>query len=484
MKRKLFKQHLVFLLLCALLLCGCGEEASSVKNSSDSNVRETKAVKGPSSDALVENASKLLENAASEVERAGTEYSDAASENMSSQDGNSFHDAFARGDVENNGSYFVRVGNEVYIRLIEPKCLRDGATFGEFLTGEDQAVSCILAVYDTTDNDWDELFSVTGTGKLFACPGGFYLGNREGDDYSACHTDFIDIETGQQSMYCMGTPLGISESGEILAVQQLEGQFMNIRLFRDGMQIASLGNESSYYYYCGFAGEYLIAMHTDANEEYTLVSVDGQGKETQLGKIPPLDVEGLFFYPEPGQYLEGEHGEFYLGLGYYEGTGHFLSKWQALTATPGEPGSLAVAAAVDAYEEEYTEEPRMAIDKSGEMYYAAHVPGDLYTIYSESGTDLAFWNGSDREQILIKDFIPPISTQQGGQWSIVQDLAALWDVAFIISADVTEDEEYSIGWRTGYRMDRWHIQAIPIGPGSLDASGTPKEIHDLVNLDV
>lgn len=98
-------------------------------------------------------------------------------------------------------------------------------------------------------------------GKLYVCPQGFYIAETDPDNYGNDYTNLYDPKTG----------------------------------------------------------ETLIVMLSDANEEYTLCSVDEEGNVTELGKIGDAERG----YAEPRQ-LIFDDGDIYVVLGYFEGTGHFL----------------------------------------------------------------------------------------------------------------------------------------------------------------
>lgn len=389
-------------------------------------------------------------------------------------DDGSFAAAFKEGRVYNNGHYFVRIGDKVYFRNISPDSMDKGATFGEFLHTEFYTMPCPLISYDVNTCKWEEIGTVAGNGELYACPKGFYIAETVPEMFDASCTNLYDPVTKETSLYCKGLPLGVSENGEILAVEEYGGQNMNTVLYRDGKETARLGGENIYHEYVGFAGETLITMLHTANDEYILCSVDEIGDVTELGMIGNADRG----YGEPKQFRFLD-GYVYLCLGYYEGTGHFLSHWDVVKAKPGARDSLKIAINGDDVPSEYEGEgpdpdvPIFFFDTGGAIDTSKHVPYELYMGDGDKENDLCYYDDIFEERLLVKDFIDRSDYEK---CSIIQDMESIAETAFVIYADAEADSEYDIGWRTGYRMTGWHICAIPFDPDHLDDNGQAKDI--------
>ena len=218
----------------------------------------------------------------------------------------------------------------------------------------------------------------------------------------------------------------------------------------------------------------MIAMLHTANEEYILCSVDETGNITELGLIGNSDNG----YGEPKQFKFVD-GYVYLSLGYYEGTGHFLSRWEVVKAKPGVSGSLEVAINGDDEPSTYEGEgpdpdvPIFFFDTGGAIDCSEHVPYDVYMGDGDKENDLLYYDDIFEECLLVKDFIDRSDYEK---CSIIQDMESITETAFIIYADAEADSEYDIGWRTGYRMTGWHICAIPFDSDHLDINGLAKDI--------
>ncbi|WP_197029470.1 hypothetical protein [Butyrivibrio sp. AE3004] len=477
-----------------LLLAGCVQtqsvesdsktEQEAVKESTDIGEAEDNI----NSDASEENKDEEVSEGISDSsnEDISEELSDSSNENISdssaeeteettpSSSAFDFAGAFAEGQVYNNGGYFVKIRDKVYFRNIVPESMEKGATFGEFLNTEFYTMNCPIISYDVNTCDYEEIGTVAGTGELYACPEGFYIGETVPDMFDASCTNLYDPVTKEKSYFCSGLPRGVSESGKILAVDDSGGGVILTVLYKNGKECARIGGENIYYDYAGFAGETLITVLHNANEEYILCSVDESGEITELGMIGNSD-HGYGVIKQ----FEYHNGYVYLCLGYYEGTGHFLSRWEVVKAKPGEKGSLEIAINGDDVPSTYEGEgpdPDVQIfyfDKDDTINCSEHVPYKLYMGTGDSGNDLLYYNDLFEECPLVKNFIDSSDYEK---CSIIQDMESIDKTAFIIYADAEADSEYDLGWRTGYRMTGWHICAIPFAPDHLDEQGLAKEI--------
>ena len=455
-----------------LLMTGC----SGTTNNSDpaGNLSDSKETAQEKDDSKIEESGKneeandtkdeLLEETENESEGFGIDLT-------------SFAEAFEKGTVE-NGSYFVRLGNKVYFRKISRDSMNAGAEFGRFLNTEFTPTKCSLICFDLDTGKYEEVGEITGVGELYACPEGFYVGELDPDSLDSYCTDFYDPATGKTDFYCDGIPSGVSKSGKLLAVEQQGGTYFSMALIKDGKEIVSLGDENNYYSYCGFAGEDLILIQrkgwNEANEEWVVCSVTENGEVTQLGSMGTYD-EG---YPEL-QEMRFVNGTIYLTFGYFEGTGHFLSHWTTFKAVSGMSGSLEeVTEGRDDYngsDEEGPEEvvPKLCFDTGDEIFYSPHRPYDAYMGVGDNSDNMYYYDDIYDECVLLRDFI---KNDYSEKCQIIQDITSYPEYVFVIYADAQEDDEYSIGWRTGYKMTGWHICAIPFGYGKYDEKSAAEGI--------
>ncbi len=449
-------------LMCVLLMAGCADRSDD-PDQADKTAEVTETVQEQDGPGQEEPEKEEPEDSEPDKEEKTGETENEGE--GAGADADSFAEAFEKGMVE-NGSYFVRLANKVYFRKISPESMDAGAQFGGFLHTEFTPTKCPLICYDLDTGKYEEVGDITGVGRLYACPEGFYIGEMNPNSLDSYCTDLYDPATGESDFYCKGTPLGVSESGKLLAVEQYGGQNILTAIIKDGKETASLGGENIYYQYCGFAGETLIALLQTADEEYIVCSVEEDGEITQLGSTGGYD-EG---YPQIEE-LKYVNGNIYLILGYYEGTGHFLSHWTTYKAIPGKSGSVEEVTEgreeADGPDEEGPENevPKICFDTGDAIFYSPHRPYEAYMGTGDNSNNMYYYDDIYEECLLLKDFI---KNDYGEECQIIQDIKSYPEAVFVIYADAKQDEEYSIGWRTGYRMTGLHICAVPLDFGSYD----------------
>ncbi|MBO4267513.1 MAG: hypothetical protein J5910_10045 [Lachnospiraceae bacterium] len=449
------KSAVLFCVMSVMILAGC---------------KDTSTPPAPDTQEVKEEIKQEAEEETPEIDKnEGPVESTQEEPEASSEAAGSFKDDFENGIVK-NGSYFVRIGNKVYFRKISQDSMDAGAQFGQFINTESTPTKCPLICYDLDTGKYEEVGEITGVGKLYACPEGFYIGKKDRDNYDKSTTDLYDMATGESTFYCAGTPLGISAGGQILAVDRMVGQTIHTVLIKNGEEIADLGGENIYYEYCGFAGETLIALLHTADDEFIVCSVDENGDVTQLGQVGA----GKPSYPELEEFVMSG-GDLYLTFGYYEGTGHFLFDYETVKGVPGKEGSLTKADVFDDDNEEYPENtvPKLCFEPEGVAFYSDHRTYEVYMGTGDNSNDLCYYDDIYEECVLVKDFV---KKDYGEKCQVVQDITTFPETVFVIYADAQEDDEYSIGWRTGYKMTGWHICAIPFGLGQYDEDSAAKGI--------
>ncbi|MBR1470708.1 MAG: hypothetical protein IJ600_03595 [Lachnospiraceae bacterium] len=386
-----------------------------------------------------------------------------------------FAEAFAKGEVENNGGYFVRIGDKVYYRVYGERGLHRTALFGDFLSGDVAEAASEIKSYDLQTGKVESVGTVYGSGGLYAGVDGFFLSDGEWKETSL----FILGET-EQAVYCEGALQGVSADGQGQLFMRITEDFdIEYVLYRAGKEVSVLGKESEdALYFCGFAGNDAIGVRRKSDDpEWTLFSLDPDGVETELGKMLP-DTEDPYFsslMPEPEQLLCDEKGA-YLTFGYYDGTGHFLQCWQAVSVQPGVSGSLQELDKGGAGESDSV--PKMFLTAPGEVEFAENVAGEVGLSEGYYG-DLVYFDSPYGATLLKKDMLPEEEAKGEVSWeNFLLDAVAFDDTAFLITAYGTRNELQDIGWREAYDLVYMEFSAIPFGEGHLE-DGMPKETVSL-----
>ena len=391
-----------------------------------------------------------------------------------------FAEAFAQGKVENNGGYFVRVGDQVYYRVYDERGLHRNALFGEFLSGDVPTAPSTLVAYDLKSGETETVTTMYGDGKLYAGVDGFFLANSETNE-----TYLYPVDGSEWNLYCKGTPRGVSADGRSLLVTQYPlgpGYKNGDVLYRDGQEIAEVSlDKLDFEGFCGFAGEDAIMYCRETEDaDWKILSIDKDGKQTDLGVIDLSDADEWIknLYPEPEQILYDEEGV-YLTFGYYDGTGHMLADWVMLSAKPGVADSvemLEVASRADDVDVDTV--PKMLLTGPGEIETYKYVGGEVELSEGYYG-DLVYYDSPFGAMILKEDYLPQEEAEgetDGKQFLL--DAQVFDDTAFLITAYGTHNEQNDIGWRWSYDLVYMEYYSIPFDAAHLE-NGIPKEMNSL-----
>ena len=405
---------------------------------------------------------------------------------VSEEDG-IFAEAFAKGLVENNGGYFVRVGDKVYYRVYSETGLHRTALFGSFIDGDIPTAPSTLMSYDLKTGKQEELGTVYGSGKLYAYTNGFFLGNSDTNE-----TYRISADGSQQTLYCNGTPNGVSADGRILEAGQYNWDISSGTadhkevLVRDGREVAQIVDESSLFF-CGFAGNDAIFVHSADKEnlnsvgtEWILTSADESGKQTELGAIDVSEEDEWIssLVPEPEQILSDEEGA-YLTFGFYDGSGHMLSAWAALSAKPGEADSVEMLdTGKRSVDVDVDQVPKMLLTGPGEVEFFSVTGGEVGLSEGYYG-DLVYYDSPFGATMLKEDFIPRDEAEGSADWSsFLLDAVAFDNTAFLITAYGERNAQQDIGWRMAYDLIYLEYYNIPFDAAHLE-NGVPKEMNSM-----
>ena len=392
-----------------------------------------------------------------------------------------FSSEFINLQVENNGDYFVRVGNKVYFRDLSPMALDSAAMFGEFLGYENHNAASKLYCYDLAKEDCTELCEVNGSGKLFASVFGFFLGTAE--DYS---TLLVNPVTGEEIKYCDGKPIAVSPDGQFLAVRYVpdrDNYDPHYRVIYNGRELCDVSsNENGILEFYGFCGDFLIGCFKEDNYFY-LAAMSPEGEITEMGEISnPIGEPYNTPYPELIQF-EQEKDNAYILLGYFEGTGHFLSSWLAVKCDPFLEGSLSTISTpydVSTPEDLVDSLPWLLVEGEGEAVVYPGLHDEIYL--SEVGYGDLIYRDSPFSAVKLWENYFYRHDGEGGpnEWKDFIQASAVFDnKAFIMRMRGFRVEEADVGWRSCWGPFDMTVEVIPFAGKDLNEYGLPKEKNTL-----
>ena len=363
-----------------------------------------------------------------------------------------------RPEVENNGGFFVRVGDRVWFRYYGEDAMDEPQLWGEFLSAwPSHGGASTLCFYDITGDAIMEAVPDDGFGRLWYGLDAFYLTRVSGTGARTVYR--LSPETGETRELCPGEAAGMSENGRYLAVRSERGGLLVYEGEEEKSGVEAADGQYLEYAALTADGSLLYCLHDAAGGSHSLRQLTAEGGSLVLGELPAGDF-GLYA-PELEQCLL-HGGAAYFVFGWYEGTGHFLARDACLRAEPGKANSLTeldVGESVEAEGDGEPPLPRLYVRPEGEVAAAAHAPGEL--ALSAEG-DLLRYDGAAKAQVQLRGLL------RGGddEDEVLQCAETISGAVYLIVADVHRAEEADIGWRLAYAPDIFYYLRSPLGTDS------------------
>ena len=389
-----------------------------------------------------------------------------------------FREAFINGEIENNGAYFVRVGDRVYFRLYGSGSL-DPVTVGtDVLSYGTPAGGSRIMYYDTVTHEVVEAFKDDGFGKIYVASDGFWLcrNDARGDEAPDTVLYWVSEDGSETKDHCLGMPVGVSEDGAYVAFLPYD-EYGSIEVLSGDADLSMVSPEyGEILTYVGIADDQLIFL-CRSNEDYAtsrhdLYSMDVVTKElTLLGKIPYEEnsfIQDAFLTPER---FEAREADVYLLAAQYEGSGHFLQDYIAVHAVAGQENSLNLIA----YEEATGDKlPGMTVTDGGARLEPAqpHTAGLSNDVWGS----LDFYDSGYSAIKLVPDYISDFT--EGSMFrTALQTAEVVGDDVFAIRSLHERSPEDDIGWREAFRLDQLYYERFSWK--NLDEDGTTGDLSAL-----
>ena len=383
-----------------------------------------------------------------------------------------FGSEFSSAEVEGNGGYFIRLGRNVYYRVIAEEAMPQSALFAEYLNYEDASVPSTIAVYDLDANEFHDVMQVNAYGKMYACTEGLLSADGNGNIM------LYDPQAVTSRNYCGGdTIIDVSDDGKLVAVAEHDDNWnISYSVYNEGDKLYTIDGMTDVY---GFAGDELVTMRiVEETNAYELLSYSLSGDETLMGTfIKPAELYDAWTIPELIEF-EPVEDELYITFGYYEGTGHFLSAWEAYCMQAGVEGSLKdVIVTNENNMMKEPGEPKMFFDPDGEIYFYDVKKGTLGLSDGYSG-DLVYYDSPFSAQVIDRY---TVNDYQDTEWLNDVPVAVVLDkTAFYITTTGNHIREDDIGWRYAYAPMDYCYYAIPFGEDAeRNSSGEPVDRYQM-----
>ena len=390
-------------------------------------------------------------------------------------------------ETENNGGYFVGLGDCVYFRTYGDGIRQENIAEGAFLTGDPVGFGQEGRVfrYDLRTGEIAEAFADGGTGPLWYLDGKFY-------------TQVLDPDTGHQEIFrCFPDGSGreqmtfggydrilcASESGSRLCIFQEDDSRW---LVCDGTfypETFEPGEDRTFVYFC-FAGETPVyAAYSIPDDEISVMQRgDEWGEEIRLGTLPESG-EGAPGMPEVVQHFyDGEN--LYLGLAWYNGPEIDLDDYMVVRVTPGVEDSLVIceSGVPDGYDGPLENMPRFFLNYADEVLFSAHDPDGEAALSEGAYGDLMYFDSPFSVMPLIPDYIPedPFGQDENGTVRILQDAEYAGGSVWTITAEASRSET---GWETSlprFDLEDLYWSRIPVDGIPMTGAGDEFEEEALL----
>ena len=348
-------------------------------------------------------------------------------------------------EVENNGGYYVRVGDTIYFRRYGKDATVPTAVFGQFTATWNVVGESELVAYDPATGELTALYTESGFGPLWYGDGGFYLSERLG---GTPVTVWYAADGSGAKELCPGEVLGMTDGG-LLAVEGGETDAAYV-FYRHGEQVGvcrtELGME-----FAGLTEDGLFMLSSDYDYDaetatHTLWQITPAGALLRLGDLTD-DESTLLCVVRPDRFLAHD-GKVVVGLGYYSGTGMFLDFAMFAEATVGQAESLRLLEPEG--DGTADDEPLYPVlNDDGTLGYVPALPHALRIGLGEMGA-LELWEDG-AWQLLSEHFAP----ERNGGWgmsNVVQHMDYVDGAAYVTVASVFASPADNIGWRDASQL--------------------------------
>ena len=353
-------------------------------------------------------------------------------------------------EVRSNGGYFVGVGDKIWFRHYLDESYASTVLFGGF-TDTESAGESDLWYYDTKgDALVDALPDYGGVGGLWYSGDGFFVRRHNSDGTGLYHLG-LDGKLRYWGEYDV---CGASDDTRYVAVKGWTDNGCKCGIIKDAKEEIPLALDSHYVNFIGFAGADTL-WHVGES----IFSADSDtGELIKLGDLPAPEYD--IYSAEIGEpVVDGD--TFYVILGWYAGTGHFLQDYALITGTVGEEESLRE---IDLGEGGYYERPYLDYNAGTKTLSVVEKYDGLVELSEVSDGDLILWTDAENSVTIAEDFIPETPYEDGGY--IIQCAERIGDAVYMTVAGAVRRQEEDIGWRPAYSLTHMAYLRIPVREGA------------------
>jgi len=384
-----------------------------------------------------------------------------------------------RPNVDNNGGFFVRVGEKIWFRQYADGAIDEPQLWGNFLNvPPSHKIESTLCFYDEEGDAIIEEMGDDGFGPLWFGTDGFFL-NRADEDSGLSTVYFRPVDGGKAQDLREGEVAGVSDNGRFVAIESKDSPgFSGLYIYEGTKELYRIVPSDSEYYEFGALtneGDLVYGGYDYDSELYTVRYLPKGGHvSTILGTLP--DPELAMSSAQLSQcLLDGD--DVYFVFAWYEGTGNMLAETMCARAVLNKDNSMSVMEHETLSDEsEYDLPlPKLLLEGPGEVEAFDVLPGDIGLSMINFG-DLIWYDSPYSAICLIPEFIEQNPFDYGDK--IVQTMCSIGDSAYLIVAGSSPAPEYDIGWRMAYSPGDLYYLRVPLQENSWVETLVGKEWGD------
>lgn len=349
---------------------------------------------------------------------------------------------FANGEVENNGSYLVRVGNRVYFRVYDTRAVDRTRLGTDFLVEDNDLYESEIRYYDLDTGKVGVLGKVNGRGKMYATEYGMLIAG-------GVHTaDLLKPDGTVETDYYNGNPIGVSDDGSYIALELESGfdlTYQPIVMMKDDQELCRLaGDEDLYATFSGFVGNSMVGTVYN-NGSCSCVAATADGENIYIGDIS--SYQGEFYELSPEEYDFISDGEDFVVLyGYYDGGTYSLQASKCFCGCIEENSLVCDETIEDIYER------HLYIDEFGNIQTGIHAPNEVGLSERWQG-DLVYYTDSENYDTVCENCILwPEEDYAFAMYNFFQTGYKVGDKVFTIKAEAGRNKYANYSSTLAYNL--------------------------------
>ncbi|MCR5102761.1 MAG: hypothetical protein K6B41_15540 [Butyrivibrio sp.] len=361
--------------------------------------------------------------------------------------------------VENNGNYFLHVGDYIYYRIASKTSLNKNALWGEFLTSvnfyeeEYKDESSEIWRLNLSTNESEKIADDFGYGPLFSDGTYIYLNEHDGLN---SYVTRIALDGTCEKTISQGQIEGLDAKSGLLAISYYEKETNNSVLsLYNGTELINEDKSNQSLIYSGITSDGAFYMICDysINRAFIFQLAPDTEDPICLGTLQDFETG----YPNMEQFWPTDDGIYFV-VSELEGTMLMVSNvwiYKASSYSRDDITDIEIPAEYS-NNDEAPIVPVLYTDENGSLQFSLTPPNTPLLGSFEEGGDLMLAYEKDEYTSIIDNYRlePEEFPNTDYEYRYIQQAIEYIDEnIFLIVALAHRDSEYDVGWRESYSID-------------------------------